>query len=55
MVYRHEDTVEEGDLPLEALDAWLGWYDTTPDTPLHCHLLHQPGRRSVQGLWPHVR
>ena len=33
MVYRHEDTVEEGDLPLEALDAWLGWYDTTPDTP----------------------
>lgn len=33
MVYRHEDTVEEADLPLEALDAWLGWYDTTPDTP----------------------
>ena len=33
MVYRHEDAVEEADLPLEALDAWLGWYDTTPDTP----------------------
>ncbi len=33
MVYRHEDTVEEACLPLEALDAWLGWYDTTPDTP----------------------
>lgn len=33
MVYRHQDTVEEADLPLEALDAWLGWYDTTPDTP----------------------
>ena len=33
MVYRHEDTVEEACLPLAALDAWLGWYDTTPDTP----------------------
>jgi predicted Fe-S protein YdhL (DUF1289 family) len=33
MVYRHEDAVDEDALPLEAQSAWLGWYDTTPDTP----------------------
>ena len=33
MVYRHEDAVDEDRLPPEALQAWMGWYDTTPDTP----------------------
>ena len=33
MVYRHEDAVDENRLPPEALQAWMGWYDTTPDTP----------------------
>ncbi len=33
MAYGHEDSVEEGDMPLGALSAWMGWYDSTPDTP----------------------
>ena len=33
MVYHHQTTVGEGDLPARALAAWHAWYDTTPDTP----------------------
>lgn len=33
MVYAHADVVDESALPPAAHDAWLGWYDTTPDTP----------------------
>jgi uncharacterized protein len=33
MAYGHEDSVEEGEMPLDALSAWMGWYDSTPDTP----------------------
>jgi predicted Fe-S protein YdhL (DUF1289 family) len=33
MVYGHHDEVEEHSLPLEALQAWQIWYETTPDTP----------------------
>ncbi len=33
MVFRREDAVDEDSLPPEALEAWHGWYATTPDTP----------------------
>ncbi|EJE49070.1 putative Fe-S protein [Acidovorax sp. CF316] len=33
MVYRHADEIDEADFPEEALAAWQGWYETTPDTP----------------------
>ncbi len=33
MVYRHESEVDEDCLAPDAREAWLGWYDTTPDTP----------------------
>ena len=33
MVFRREDQMEENSLPADALAAWHGWYDTTPDTP----------------------
>lgn len=33
-----------------------GWPGTTrPRYALHRHLLHQPGRREMQGLWPQLR
>lgn len=33
MVYRHEHHWDESLFSPEAMDAWLAWYDTTPDTP----------------------
>ena len=33
MVFRHETQADELTLPTQALDAWLAWYDSTPDTP----------------------
>jgi predicted Fe-S protein YdhL (DUF1289 family) len=33
MVFQHETQVDEFALPPHALDAWLAWYDSTPDTP----------------------
>ena len=33
MVYRHADEIDETDFPEDALVAWQGWYETTPDTP----------------------
>ncbi|MDO8699970.1 MAG: DUF3717 domain-containing protein [Rhodoferax sp.] len=33
MVYYHEVQADEGSMPAQALEAWLAWYDTTPDTP----------------------
>ena len=33
MVYFHETEADEATLPPKARDAWLAWYDTTPDTP----------------------
>ncbi len=33
MVYGHQDAIDERSLPALALQAWLAWYDTTPDTP----------------------
>lgn len=33
MVYRHEEEIAEAAMPPAALQAWLHWYDTTPDTP----------------------
>lgn len=33
MVFRHETQADEYTLPTQALDAWLVWYDSTPDTP----------------------
>ena len=33
MVFRHETQADEYTLPTPALDAWLAWYDRTPDTP----------------------
>lgn len=33
MIYRHVSEVEADSFPSHAMAAWLGWYDTTPDTP----------------------
>jgi predicted Fe-S protein YdhL (DUF1289 family) len=33
MVYRHVTEVDQRDLSNAALQAWLAWYDSTPDTP----------------------
>ncbi|AOF85938.1 hypothetical protein BSY239_4194 [Hydrogenophaga sp. RAC07] len=33
MVYLHESEADEATLPAAAREAWLAWYDTTPDTP----------------------
>lgn len=33
MVYRQATEWPEGDLPPPARQAWLDWFDTTPDTP----------------------
>lgn len=33
MVYCHETLADEFSMPAAALQAWLAWYDTTPDTP----------------------
>lgn len=33
MVYQRKDEIAEGDMPAEAMFAWLEWYDTTMDTP----------------------
>lgn len=33
MVYRHATEVSQDALPPSALQAWLDWYQTTPDTP----------------------
>ena len=33
MVFFHETEADEATLPAAAREAWLFWYDTTPDTP----------------------
>lgn len=33
MVFRHALEADEFSVPPRALDAWLVWYDSTPDTP----------------------
>jgi predicted Fe-S protein YdhL (DUF1289 family) len=33
MVFAHSDEVDEGMLPGQAMDAWMAWYSSTPDTP----------------------
>jgi predicted Fe-S protein YdhL (DUF1289 family) len=33
MVYRRAHEVDEHSLPSQAMDAWLQWYESTPDTP----------------------
>lgn len=33
MVFFHETEADEQTLPPKALEAWLAWYATTPDTP----------------------
>jgi predicted Fe-S protein YdhL (DUF1289 family) len=33
MVFHHEDEVAVKGFPRRALDAWLQWYESTPDTP----------------------
>jgi hypothetical protein len=33
MVFQHVVDVDEFALPQAALQAWLAWYDSTPDTP----------------------
>lgn len=33
MVYFREQEADEASMPRAALDAWLAWYATTPDTP----------------------
>ena len=33
MVFFHETEADEATLPVAAREAWLAWYDTTPDTP----------------------
>ena len=33
MVFEHRETVDEAEVPDQALDAWHAWYNTTADTP----------------------
>ena len=33
LVFYHETEADEFSFPPAALDAWLAWYDTTPDAP----------------------
>jgi hypothetical protein len=33
MVYAGATEVDEAAMSVDAVAAWLGWYDTTPDTP----------------------
>jgi uncharacterized protein len=33
MVYYHEEQASEVGFPAKAMDAWLQWYHSTPDTP----------------------
>jgi predicted Fe-S protein YdhL (DUF1289 family) len=33
MIYFHVEEREEEELPAAAMDAWLRWYDSTPDAP----------------------
>ena len=33
MVYFHETEADEATLPPKARDAWMTWYESTPDTP----------------------
>ena len=33
LVYYHEPEADEASMPPKARDAWLAWYETTPDTP----------------------
>lgn len=33
LVYFHETEVDETTLPVAAREAWLAWFDSTPDTP----------------------
>ena len=33
LVYRRETECAEADVPDAAMDAWLSWYDSTPDAP----------------------
>jgi uncharacterized protein len=33
MVYYREPLCDEESMPKAARDAWMAWYDTTPDTP----------------------
>jgi uncharacterized protein len=33
LVFHKQDRVNELTMPRKALDAWLAWYDSTPDTP----------------------
>jgi uncharacterized protein len=33
MVYHHENECDDTTMPRKAFDAWLTWYDSTPDAP----------------------
>jgi uncharacterized protein len=33
LVYHKQDRVSELTMPKKALEAWMAWYDSTPDTP----------------------
>lgn len=33
MVYYKQDYADEATMPVKALEAWLEWYHSTPDTP----------------------
>jgi uncharacterized protein len=33
MVYYHEDECDEDHMPVQAKQAWLRWYESTPDAP----------------------
>ena len=33
MAYQRTDEIDAGEMPAQAMAAWLAWYATTPDTP----------------------
>ena len=63
MVYFHEDEADEASMPPKARDAWLQWYESTPDTPCIAICSTSQGDEMCKGcgrtfdevqLWPQM-
>ena len=64
MVYYHEPLCDEDTMPRVAREAWLRWYDTTPDTPCIAICSTSQGDDMCKGcgrtfdevqLWPEMK
>lgn len=63
MVFYHESEADAASMPPKALDAWLAWYQTTPDTPCIAICSTSQGDAQCKGcgrsfqevqLWPQM-